>query len=191
MTKQTIGLGAAPTGAGGDTNRSGFTKANSNFSELYDFLAGAANASTLPASLAAAINAAGGYAKANILGAVGHSGGVPTGAIIEKGSNANGNYTKFADGTMICFKRLDLSSPISNAIGSVFFSSIASTDMPAVFYGAIPVFSVCHEDPTGLTWTAVGLGGSTSKFPGFFLISPSSIPTRSYTANLVALGRWF
>lgn len=35
MAKQTINLGTTPTGAGGDTPRSAFTKAQSNFDELY------------------------------------------------------------------------------------------------------------------------------------------------------------
>jgi hypothetical protein len=39
--------------------------------------------------------------RGNILGTVSRSGGVPTGAVIERGSNANGSYVKFADGTMI------------------------------------------------------------------------------------------
>ncbi|WP_339119215.1 hypothetical protein [Halomonas sp. BMC6] len=37
----------------------------------------------------------------NMVGAVSQSGGAPTGAVIERGSNANGEYTKFADGTVI------------------------------------------------------------------------------------------
>lgn len=35
MAKQTINLGTAPTGAGGDTNRAAFVKAQANFDELY------------------------------------------------------------------------------------------------------------------------------------------------------------
>lgn len=42
------------------------------------------------------------YHTANILGTASQSGGVPTGAIIERGSNANGEYVRFADGTQIC-----------------------------------------------------------------------------------------
>ena len=42
------------------------------------------------------------FKQANILGTVSQSGGVPTGAIIERGSNANGEFVKYADGTMIC-----------------------------------------------------------------------------------------
>lgn len=42
------------------------------------------------------------YHTGNILGPVAQSGGVPTGGIIERGSNANGQYVRFADGTQIC-----------------------------------------------------------------------------------------
>lgn len=42
------------------------------------------------------------YHEGNIVGTVSQSGGTPTGAIIERGSNANGEYVKFADGTMFC-----------------------------------------------------------------------------------------
>lgn len=48
MAKQTINLGTAPTGAGGDTFRSTGTKTNANFTEIYDNLAGASGATTLP-----------------------------------------------------------------------------------------------------------------------------------------------
>lgn len=42
------------------------------------------------------------FAQRNILGAVSQSAGVPTGAVIESGSNANGRYVRWADGTQIC-----------------------------------------------------------------------------------------
>ena len=42
------------------------------------------------------------YDSEGILGTVSQSGGVPTGAIIEQGSNVNGKYTKLADGTLFC-----------------------------------------------------------------------------------------
>ena len=43
------------------------------------------------------------FKQSNILGTVSESGGVPTGAIIERGSNSNGEFVKFADGTLICY----------------------------------------------------------------------------------------
>ena len=54
------------------------------------------------------------FGQGNILGTVSQSGGVPTGAIIERGSNANGEYVRFADGTQICTHR-QMSSSSSNA----------------------------------------------------------------------------
>lgn len=47
MAKQTINLGTAPSGAGGDTSRSALTKTQANIDELYVALGG----STLPAAL--------------------------------------------------------------------------------------------------------------------------------------------
>ena len=48
------------------------------------------------------------YAKGNILGTVSQSGGVPTGAVIQRGSNANGEFVRFADGTQICWHNLTI-----------------------------------------------------------------------------------
>ncbi|WP_248917045.1 tail fiber assembly protein [Pseudomonas entomophila] len=47
MAKQTINLGSAPTGAGGDTQRSAFARTQANFDELYAALGG----DNLPAAL--------------------------------------------------------------------------------------------------------------------------------------------
>ena len=44
------------------------------------------------------------FKQSNILGTVSESGGVPTGGIIERDSNANGEYVKYADGTMIVWQ---------------------------------------------------------------------------------------
>ena len=46
------------------------------------------------------------FKQSNILGTVSESSGVPTGAIIERGSNSNGEFVRYADGTQICWFRL-------------------------------------------------------------------------------------
>ncbi|WP_155740633.1 hypothetical protein [Pseudomonas fluorescens] len=120
MSKQTISLGTAPTGVGGDTPRSAFTKTQSNFDELYAALGASGSPAALPASLPVAQGGTGGTtqvaarsglglgtaAVAAILGTVSQSGGVPTGAIMEIGSNANGAYFKFANGMLVCTNTL-------------------------------------------------------------------------------------
>lgn len=59
MAKQTINLGTAPTGAGGDTFRSTGTKTNANFTEVYNQL-GADGAGALPTVLPIAKGGTGG-----------------------------------------------------------------------------------------------------------------------------------
>lgn len=71
------------------------------------------------------------YSTRNILGMVSQYAGVPTGAIIERGSNVNGEYTKFADGTMICAKQD--STATSNPYTWTFPSSFS--DLPAILIG--------------------------------------------------------
>jgi hypothetical protein len=46
------------------------------------------------------------YGRSNVIGSVSQSAGIPTGAIFEKGSNANGTYTKFTNGTLMCERQI-------------------------------------------------------------------------------------
>ncbi|WP_434039116.1 hypothetical protein [Pseudomonas aeruginosa] len=43
------------------------------------------------------------YHRGNIVGTVSQTSNIPTGAVIERGRNANGEYVRFADGTQICW----------------------------------------------------------------------------------------
>lgn len=58
------------------------------------------------------------YNTANIVGIVSQSDGVPTGAIIERGSNANGEYVKFADGTLISTVRVTFDTLVTFGSGT-------------------------------------------------------------------------
>lgn len=60
------------------------------------------------------------YSKDNILDTVSQTAGVPTGGVIESGSNANGEYVRFADGLQICTN-----------------SNAAITTNPAAFVGTV------------------------------------------------------
>jgi len=73
------------------------------------------------------------YSRDSILGAVSQVGGVPTGAIIEIGSNANGNFIKYADGTLICYRRV----PVSDFASS---SELRGTwTYPVAYVGSLPI----------------------------------------------------
>ncbi|GGG77484.1 tail fiber protein [Salipiger pallidus] len=57
------------------------------------------------------------YHQGSVLGTVSQSDGVPTGALIERGSNANGSYRKYADGSMECWGIVDLAYVNSGQVG--------------------------------------------------------------------------
>ncbi|MNJ47020.1 hypothetical protein D3C77_421650 [compost metagenome] len=75
-------------------------------------------------------------AVADIVGTVSQSGGVPTGAIIEEVSNANGVYVKLASGTMIGYGKGSgtTGTELVNQYGAggVTYASV-SVSFPAVF----------------------------------------------------------
>ena len=71
------------------------------------------------------------YSRDSILGTVSQSAGVPTGAIIERGSNANGRYTKYADGTV--FMDNSGSAITTNPVTTV--GTVTSVDSNKLRYG--------------------------------------------------------
>jgi hypothetical protein len=125
------------------------------------------------------------FHAANILGTVSQSSGVPTGAIIERGSNANGEYVRFADGTQICTGRIAID--LSNA-------SAQNINWPATFTSMVP-FSLAIDSSPGLSSSTI-----YDAFQSIALMTDSSVrgrvvvrTTAPYTVQclFVAVGRWY
>ena len=119
-----------------------------------------------------------------ILGTVLQSSGVPTGAVIERGSNANGEYVRFADGTQICTKTYSGLGPIQTAWGSSFVtaSSISYGTMPAAFAGTPTPSLLCTGSPSAI------VAGDTAMF---FLMRPTSSAATTFSVAGTFTGRWF
>ena len=74
------------------------------------------------------------YTSGSIVGTVSQSGGVPTGAIIQRGSNANGEFVRYADGTQICTRQITtLQWSTSGVIVSFPASFVGSTVHGGIF----------------------------------------------------------
>lgn len=130
------------------------------------------------------------YHKSNILGTVSQSAGVPTGAVIESGGNANGRYRRFACGMQECW-RDDLSvADINTAIGAsgLYRSTAAITwTFPAAFLaGSNP--TVTGQGSQVSQWLAPGGAGATSV--NLNAISYAQQAT-AQTVRPRAVGRWF
>lgn len=138
------------------------------------------------------------FHRGNILGTVSHSGGIPTGAILQRGSNSNGQFVRFADGTQICwtnfgdylthaFKRgeVEVSSPGASLAYPAAFSHMPriqweiDPDLPAQSY-AFAVRPAGHTEP--LTQTS-----------NYRIIAARdwTDPADRPRARAIATGRWF
>lgn len=120
-----------------------------------------------------------------ILGTVSQAAGVPTGAVIETGSNSNGTWTRFADGAMQCIRTNLSATNISTADGAIFRSANVGWNYPASFVSA-PVVTGAADDLDA--WLSVGAPSAT----GCTARLKSSVSkTAAVGFRLVAHGRWF
>lgn len=148
------------------------------------------------AQLLALLKTVGVYAKDNILGTVSESSGVPTGAIIERGSNANGEYVRFADGTQICWNTRNFTGvSITNPNGSIYYASAdVARSFPAAFAsGTTPAVSIgCMITSTGNgSWAVMSAGLSNTTWPAWYPYAEVSVAGAALTAIYMAKGRWF
>ena len=144
------------------------------------------------------------FNKTNILGTVSQAAGVPTGAVIERGSNANGGYTKFADGTFLCEHTVNLTG-LSVGVGVVIYATINWT-LPVTATGGDFVKTIVHatlQDSNtdiiyaGLVLNADGVlvynTGSLPIYhtPGQAVSGAGSAVCTSAEIKLFAYGRWY
>ncbi|HHL2325285.1 TPA: hypothetical protein ACQ3Y4_005788 [Pseudomonas aeruginosa] len=123
------------------------------------------------------------YSRDSILGAVSQSSGVPTGAVIQRGSNANGEFVRFADGTQICIVTL-------LGDGSQQPGTSISLPLPAAFLGnwttGVSVSWASHASNPSV---ANGLKVAYANGSTLFFILQDALAANRLIFTLV--GRWF
>lgn len=131
-------------------------------------------------------------AVADIVGTVSQSGGVPTGAIIERGSNANGDYVRFADGTQICFATVSATAAVVNAAGALYASDPIQKLWPIGFVGSAPAVSfsagrgATDANILQLVLRSISIADIYYRWTNTF--SSGSIGALGY---ITAIGRWY
>lgn len=120
-------------------------------------------------------------------------------AIIERGSNANGEYIKWADGTMICTK----SASTDNVSFSEWYNIYERNpngprpqlgSFPATFVD-IPAISISGSmsGPLGdwySMWIVYGRPATRNAFPEITISRPSMVSAMTVTLYGIAIGRW-
>lgn len=131
-------------------------------------------------------------ATSNVVGTVSQSSGVPTGAIIERGTFTGGEYVKYADGTMMQWGRLSISNKAVTSAAGVLFQSAA---IDTVTYG--PAF-VGNPSPSALFLYSSGgarpwpvLTSSTATYASFVLQCGMSVSAMAGDYVWQVMGLWF
>jgi len=133
-----------------------------------------------------------GYGPGNLLGTVSEAGGTPTGAVIERGSGADGDYVRFADGTQICSHSLAVPAT-DTAEGAMFISSSDAVWSFPVPFSAAPGVSGSHNSALAraafLAPPATAPADPATAFRCRACATTSDTTDRTY--ELIAIGRWF
>ena len=113
-----------------------------------------------------------------------------SGAVIERGSNANGEYIKFADGTLITYQ-IDVRGAITGTLlaGNIYYADVNAFSFPHAFkVGTIPRISYVVVESTGRMWLS-GYSVPTNEVYRYTVLGvTSSLP--SFYVSVIAIGIW-
>lgn len=125
------------------------------------------------------------YHQGDTLGTVSQLAGVPTGALIETGTNANGIFRRFACGMLICWRENLSAATVNTVNGSLFRSASVIWTFPATFIAA-PV--VTGQSDSADIWMAGALPTTTTVALRLHAATTIAVATGF---RAVATGRWF
>ena len=106
--------------------------------------------------------------------------------IAERGSNSNGEYVRFPDGTQICWSPEFSSVSVTGAVGSIYRSSAQTWTYPATFSSSAVSGSVTNIGNSQTHWGV--LRADSTATASITVFSYSSTTARRVKA--VAFGRW-
>jgi hypothetical protein len=117
-------------------------------------------------------------------------------AIMESGSNANGQYIRFADGTQICWRSVTGIGPSSTGQGSLFRTGTQNPPSFPVAFSAVPKISGDASHPTatnipGIFYSPRSYDTTTTTWPRFFIFTANSRSQTDFEVQLIAVGRWY
>ena len=114
------------------------------------------------------------------------------GAIFERGSNANGEYIKYADGTVMCITRKEFTSGTFIAVGNSYVFNIGIHDTPASFISGIiySTIDVRLSTVVGNFWGGNVAAGPTQYQGRAYTTSAYTIGATPLIATFILIGKW-
>lgn len=120
-----------------------------------------------------------------VVGTVAQVGGIPTGQVVERGSNANGEYVRFADGTQICHQaNISMGNTVFGTI--LYYSNEVTWTFPASFLDRPRTVFGSDSGSTRL----FGVGTCHSATASFIVLTANAAVSNR-VGNFTAIGRWY
>ena len=147
----------------------------------------------------AGADALGAFRQGTLLGVVSQTSGIPTGAVIQRSSNANGDFVKFADGTLICNRTVLANATLTPG---QFVQTVAFAVTPVgdfVVTGTCYLYAAAAQSgnnlysvpfsytPDSIVFMNTGVSPQIAA-PSFTLGSTNAL---SYKLTQQLVGRWF
>gem|GEM_PF-2060132 len=116
--------------------------------------------------------------------------GIP---IVERGSNSDGEYVRYADGTQFCSKILTINTAISNSDGGgVLYSPAVNLGaFPKTFSPQAPSVNLTVSGGAGAFITSGSMPQTTTSWGNCFVSSGASRAATNYYISCLAKGNWF
>jgi len=132
------------------------------------------------------------FSRSNIVGAVSQSGGVPTGAIIESGSNVNGEYVRYADGTLLISIRTARTLGVSTAYGNLYRTSGFNVDLPTQIIPERTTVSGSFYDANGNSgWILSSINNTTTQLNSLIAVGADNTASAARILDISIMSKWY
>lgn len=112
-------------------------------------------------------------------------------SIVESGSNTNGDYIKYSDGTMICIKKITFTNVVINAVWGSVYETASTLDFGDYAQEFIEIPNVAVTLAEGSTCFCETFTERTKKAIGnTFLWKPAVESGGNMTFDIIAIGKW-
>lgn len=121
--------------------------------------------------------------KNNLVGAIN--------SVVESGSNANGSWIKFSDGTMICTKKVTGQAKITSTWGNLYDTGDNPLDLGnwAIPFIDVPIVSISFYGANG-QWVEGFQTSTTKEKVGKISIASATSKTANAFYNVIGIGKW-
>ena len=109
--------------------------------------------------------------------------------IVESGSNENGDWVKYMDGTMICTKRVSGTTSATRSWGPLYEGEVNCGIYPKTFIDTPKITAVSKLGRENII-ECFGSSTNNSTFGTLYFLTKGSNQSCNYSFDLIAIGKW-